>query len=94
MEPERQEEYKGHRIELRAPEALRSARGVERQEELELLIDDEPVRYGQLPDGRYFLHEYAYDWRDDLMDLARGFIDYQGGAEEVRHGGREPGRGE
>lgn len=94
MEPERQEEYKGHRIELRAREALRSAREVEHQEELELLIDDVPVRYGQLPDGRYFLHEYAYDWRDDLMDLAQGFIDYQSGAEEIRHRGREPGRGE
>jgi hypothetical protein len=94
MEPERQEEYKGHRIELHAREALHSAPEVERQEELELLIDDTPVRYGQLPDGRYFLHEYAYDWRDDLMDLARGFIDYQSGDEEIRRGGREPGRGE
>jgi len=93
MEPERQEEYKGHLIELHAREALR-AREVEREEELELLIDDRPVRYGQLPDGRYFLHEYAYDWRDNLMDLARGFIDYQSGAEEIRRGGREPGRGE
>jgi len=44
MEPERQE-YKGHRIELRARAAdeLR-AREVEREEELELLIDDQPVR--------------------------------------------------
>lgn len=94
MEPERQEEYKGHRIELRAPESLHSASEAERQEELDLLIDDRPIRYGQLPDGRYFLHEYAYDWRDDLMDLARGFIDYQSGLEEIRRGGREPGRGE
>jgi len=97
MEPERQEEYKGHRIELQAREALH-AREVEREEEpeqeLELLIDDRPVRYGQLPDGRYFLHEYAYDWRESLMDLARGFIDYQSGAEEIRRGGREPGSGE
>ncbi len=51
MEPERQEEYKGHRIELRAREA-RHARAAEREEELELLIDDRPVRHGQLPDGR------------------------------------------
>ena len=93
MEPERQEEYKGHRIELRARETLH-AREVEREEEVELLIDDRPVRYGQLPDGRYFLHEYAYDWRDNLVDLARGFIDYQSRAEEIRRGGREPGRGE
>ena len=93
MEPERQEEYKGHRIELRAREALR-ARDVEPEEELELLINDRPVPYGQLPDGRYFLHDYAYDWRDNLMDLARGFIDYQSRVEEIRRGGREPGRGE
>ena len=98
MEPERQE-YKGHRIELRSREAPRAreaarALGDEREEELELLIDDRPVRYGQLPDGRYFLHEYAYDWRDNLMDLARRFIDYQGRAEEIQRGGREPGRGE
>jgi hypothetical protein len=94
MEPERQEEYKGHRIELRAPQALRALDAEQLQEELELLIDDSPVRYGQLPDGRYFLHEYAYDWRDDLVALAQGFIDHQGRAEEIRRGGREPGRGE
>ncbi len=44
--------------------------------------------------GDSFLHEYAYDWRDNLVDLARGFIDYQSRAEEIRRGGREPGRGE
>jgi hypothetical protein len=85
MEPERQE-YKGHRIELRAREGREEepAREAEREEELELLIDDQPVRYGQLPDGRYALHEYAYDWRDNLMDLARRFIDYRERAEEIR----------
>ena len=79
MEPERQEyqEYKGHRIELRARED-------EREEELELLIDDEPVRYGRLPNGRYVLREYAYDWHDNLMDLARAFIDYRDRADEIR----------
>ena len=79
MEPERQE-YKGHRIELRP----REGRQAEREEESELLIDDQPVSYGQLPDGRYALEEYAYDWRDDLMDLARRFIDYRERAEEIR----------
>jgi hypothetical protein len=85
MEPERQE-YKGHRIELRAREGREElrAREAEREEELELLIDDEPVRYGQLPDGRYALEEYAYDWTDDLMDLAQRFIDYRERAEELR----------
>jgi hypothetical protein len=90
MEPAR-EEYKGHRIELRARGAdeLR-AREAEREEELELLIDGEPVRYGRLPDGQYALHEYAYDWSDDLMDLARRLIDYRDRANEIRRE-REPG---
>jgi hypothetical protein len=81
MQPDRQE-YEGYRIELR-----------EREGELELFIDDVPVRYGQLPDGLYFLHEYAYDPRDNLMDLARAFIDYRHRVDEIRDE-REPGRGE
>ena len=81
MESERQE-YEGHRIELR-----------EREGEPELLIDNAPVRYGQLSNGLYFLHEYAYDWRDNLMDLARGFIDYRRRVDEIRRE-REPGREE
>lgn len=84
MEPQRQE-YKGHTIELRTPEG--------REEELELLIDKQPVRYSQLPDGRYALEEYAYDWQENLPDLARRFIDYRDKAEEIRRedesGGRE-----
>ncbi len=84
MQPERQE-YKGHRIELRAREGREvRAREAEREEEPELLIDDEPVRYGQLPDGSYALEEYAFDWRDNLMDLARRYIDYRERAEEIR----------
>ena len=85
MGPER-EEYKGHRIELRAREGREEvrAREAEREEELELLIDDEPVRYGQLPDGSYALEEYAFDWRGDLMDLAQRFIDYRERSEEIR----------
>jgi hypothetical protein len=84
MELERQE-YKGHRIELRARGAdeLRAREG-EPINESELLIDDEPIRYGQLPDGRYALHEYAYDWSDNLMDLARRFIDYRSRSDEIR----------
>jgi hypothetical protein len=89
MEPERQE-YKGHQIELRAREGLRT-REAERETELDLFIDDQPVSYGQLPDGRYALEEYAFDWRDNLMDLARGFIDYRNKAEGIR---RDAGSGE
>ena len=75
MQPERQG-YEGHRIELR-----------EREGQPELLIDNVPVRYGQLPNGLYFLHGYAYDWRDNLLDLARRFIDYRRRAAEIRRGG-------
>jgi len=84
MQPQRQE-YKGHRIELRAREydELR-AREDAHAEELELLIDDRSVRYGQLPSGLYALDEYAYDWTDNLMDLVRRFIDYRDRAEEIR----------
>jgi hypothetical protein len=64
------EEYRGHHLELHWPEERPEA-------EPELLIDGEPMRYGQLPDGRYALEEYAYDWHDNLMDLARSYIDYR-----------------
>lgn len=79
------EQYKGHHIELRprGDEAL-LAREDEGAGEPELLIDGEPVGYGQLPDGSYALHEYAYDWTDNLMDLAKRFIDYRQRADEVR----------
>ena len=84
MEQERRE-YKGHRIELRAREDREELAGAaEREEKLELLIDDETVRYRQMPDGQYALEEYAYDWTDDLMDLAQRFIDYRDRADEIR----------
>jgi hypothetical protein len=93
MEPERQE-YKGHHIELRPREGSEEevrAREAERGDDLELRdlelrIDEQPVRFGQLPDGRYALHEYAFDWTDDLMELARRFIDYRERAQEIRRG--------
>src|ERR671910_2296642 len=89
MEPERHE-YKGHRIELRPRESREGARAREAEhgedlelQDLELLIDEQPVRFGQLPDGRYALEEYAFDWRDDLMDLAQRYIDYRERAQEI-----------
>ena len=84
MEPERQE-YKGHRIELRARGAVALSGGeVERESATELLINDAKIDYGRLPDGTYFLHEYAYDWTDNLIDLARKFIDYRLKTDEIR----------
>jgi hypothetical protein len=84
MEPER-EEYKGHSIELRPREGLEAAREEDPDlQDLELQIDEQPVRYRQMPDGSYALEEYAYDWTDDLMDLARRYIDYRERAQEIR----------
>jgi len=93
MESERQE-YKGHSIELRAREAAREA-APEAEPEVtsELLIDDEPVRYDQLPDGSYALNEYAYDWHDNLIDLAKRYIDYRDRTDEIQRE-RELGNGE
>lgn len=74
-----QELYRGHQIELRGragastDEAL-TKRGEAAEEEL--LIDGKPVAYGRLPEGQYFLRDYAYDWHDDLVDLARRYVDY------------------
>jgi hypothetical protein len=73
----RQEEYRGHQIQL--PDV---AEGPEA--EPSLLIDGQPFSYGRLPDGRYALDDYAYDWHENLMDLARSYIDYQDRSEDVR----------
>ena len=89
MEPERHE-YKGHRIELRPRESRQEVRAREAErgddlelQDLELRIDEQPVRFGQLPDGQYALEEYAFDWTDDLIELARRYIDYRERAEEI-----------
>lgn len=81
MKPEHQE-YEGHHVELR-----------ERGGKPELLIDNVPIRYGQLANGSYFLHEYAYDWTDNLMELAQRFIDHQSRANKIRRE-REAGKKE
>ena len=60
------DQYAGHRIELRERKGVR-----------ELLVDNQLVSYGELPGGLFFLYDYAYDWRPDLLDLARRYIDYR-----------------
>ncbi len=60
------EEYKGRKIEIRVKDTQEN-----------LFINSIPMKYGRLPDGSYFLEEYAYDWKDDLENLAKAFIDYQ-----------------
>jgi len=66
-------EHHGHRIEL-----------VKGKDGPVLRIDGIPVKYGRLPDGRYFLDQYAYDWTDDLEELARRFVEHQRKAEAIR----------
>lgn len=80
------EEYKGHHIELR-PGGVGElhAGGVTNLHAEEdghetkpvLLIDGAQVDYDQLPDGKYFIHENAYYWTDNLMELGRKIIDYR-----------------
>jgi hypothetical protein len=72
MKPE-SHEYEGHKIEFR-----------EREGKRELLIDNKAVRYGQLPNGKYFLRDYAYDWSDDLVEVARRYIKYRQRVEKIR----------
>jgi hypothetical protein len=80
-------EYRGRRIELREPEGEALVEG---DAAPALLIDDEPVRYGRLPDGSYFLEDYAFDWQADLMDLAERFIDYESELGGARRGAADP----
>ena len=72
MKPERKE-HAGRRIEVR-----------EREGRPELLIDGVPIRYGRLPNGKYYLDQYAYDWSDDLLVLAQRFVDYQRNVDKLR----------
>ena len=72
MKSERQQ-YKGRQIEVRD-----GKRGPE------LLIDNLPMSYGRLPDGTFFLDAYAYDWSDDLVELARRYITYRERVAEIQ----------
>jgi hypothetical protein len=58
------------RVEVRA-----SGRAVRRDPEL--LVDGEPVAYGRLFDGTYFIPEHAYEWADDLETLGRNLVRYR-----------------
>lgn len=87
MKPERRE-HKGHSIEVRAAKATRGAKKKAHKQahEAELLIDGELVPFGQLPDGSFYLDEYAYDPQVDLMTLATRFVDYRIKADALRRG--------
>ena len=75
MEPESQN-YKDHQIEIR-PRDDRDREGI-------LLLDGTSLAYGRLDDGQYYLKDYAYEWSDDLVDLARRYVNYLERAEEAR----------
>jgi hypothetical protein len=66
-------EHAGHRIELRDTHGR-----------IELRIDDARVPYGRFANGKYYLDDYAYDWTDDLMELARRYVDYRHKADKIR----------
>ena len=42
-----------------------------------LRIDGEPVKYGRLFDGSYFLFENAYVWGEDLNELGVELVRYR-----------------
>jgi hypothetical protein len=72
MKPQYQD-HEGHRIEIR-----------DREGKPDLLIDNTPLAYGRFPNGKFFLDDYAYDWTDDLLELARRYITYRRKVQEVR----------
>ena len=43
-----------------------------------LFIDGVEMRYGQLPNGQFYLEKYGYDRSSNLTDLAQKYIDYRG----------------
>ena len=49
-----------------------------------LIIDGETFQYDQYPDGRYFLHDYAYDPAESTIELAQKWIDHQSRAADIR----------
>jgi hypothetical protein len=78
---EEHQDYRGHRIELRSAELAEKGG---REAAPVLLVDEEHIAYRQLPGGSYALEQYAYDWQEDLMELARSFIDHRRRVDEAR----------
>jgi hypothetical protein len=66
-------EHRGRRIELR-----------DQRGRPQLLIDGKALRLGQLPSGKFYLKEYAFDWADEPVDLAKRYIDFRQRVEEVK----------
>lgn len=64
MRPE-STEYKSHRIAV-----------VKEGDKLVPVLDGRRLRYGQFPDGLYYLEDYAFDWSEDLEELVRKYVDH------------------
>jgi hypothetical protein len=84
-------EYNGHRIEVRERTSAPEREGTDSAETaFDLIIDGAPTEYGQLPDGTFYLEEYAYDPAGSLVEVASKYVDYRDRAERVgasRNGG-------
>ena len=69
------QDYKGRKIDLKVE-----------GDRPQLIIDGRRMRLGELPGGLYFLHEYAYDWTDDPVELGRRYVDYRAKVDANRRG--------
>ena len=50
-----------------------------------LLVDGEPVRWGQFADdGQFFFYRYAYDPDDSLVEVAKRYVEYRDRVDRVR----------
>lgn len=65
-------DHNGHRIEIAG------------KEEPTVLIDGEPVRWGRLDDGSYYLHEFAYEPADSLAEVAKRYVDHLERAKKLK----------
>lgn len=78
-------EYRGHSVSLGVGSTdlklFHRANDVARPT---LRIDDHIVPYGQLPDGQFFLREFAYEWSYSIHTLATAYID------SIEDGGLSP----
>jgi hypothetical protein len=54
-----------------------------------VLIDGESVGHGRLADGSLYLDENAYEWGDDLAELAEKLIDYRDRTRATQRAGPE-----
>ncbi|MFN7971311.1 MAG: twin-arginine translocation pathway signal protein [Acidobacteriota bacterium] len=72
MKPERCE-HKDSQIDI----ALREGK-------YELRIDGKLMRWGLLPGGLYYLHDFAYDWHPELIKVAQRYVEHRARAAGAR----------